>query len=373
MQQNSYIKINHDYTRTIVVGDIHGCLEEFTKLLRIIDFQPSDVCVCAGDFMNRGLNSWGVARLIRNTSNICSVVGNHEIRIAGTIKHRCHAHWSQKQTLGRLGKEQWLDWANYLDNLPSVIESKHAIISHGRLDPNLSLSNQDRGYAAAVGGKNVDIQVDEKGIPTWFYQRNWPKPLCIGHRTYDRVELVKDFLFALDTQAVTGGYLTAVILPEYRIVSVRTLCNYYKGSLALWELERFETPSEWDLTLKQAMDVARMADRSCDSIEVYHQIRKVRIIIDELNESIDVQKTKQQLVSIFGDIPDTDSGKKQLNQSIRSSYTSAQYTKLAYLILTDRYDGIESLYSIVRTTKLSKLIEFINEFLDRTESLFTCC
>ncbi|HTT70883.1 MAG TPA: metallophosphoesterase, partial [Anaeromyxobacteraceae bacterium] len=41
--------------RTIVVGDVHGCLEELDELLRVVEFRPGfDRLVFVGDLLDRG-------------------------------------------------------------------------------------------------------------------------------------------------------------------------------------------------------------------------------------------------------------------------------------------------------------------------------
>ena len=53
------------------------------------------------------------------------------------------------------------------------------------------------------------------------------KPLCIGHIGYDRVELVSGKLFVLDTGAANGGQLTALILPGFELVEIKSPINYH--------------------------------------------------------------------------------------------------------------------------------------------------
>jgi hypothetical protein len=66
--------------RTIVIGDIHGCLEEFEELLRTIEFkQCTDRLVLLGDLVDRGPDPVGVVRRARELGAE-SVLGNHEER-----------------------------------------------------------------------------------------------------------------------------------------------------------------------------------------------------------------------------------------------------------------------------------------------------
>jgi len=82
----------------------------------------------------------------------------------------------------------------------------------------------------------VEISQDSDGIPIWFTQTKLSKPICIGHLRYRRVELVPRRLYALDTNCCKGGQLTALILPERRLVSVGAKLNYYLNSKQIWGL-----------------------------------------------------------------------------------------------------------------------------------------
>lgn len=64
--------------RIIVVGDIHGELRNFKRLLRKINFDAeSDHLVILGDFISKGPDSIGVIELLDKYNAEC-VIGNHE-------------------------------------------------------------------------------------------------------------------------------------------------------------------------------------------------------------------------------------------------------------------------------------------------------
>jgi hypothetical protein len=83
---NSYSYAIGKFDPTIVVGDIHGCYDEFQELCRLVKFGARDALVTVGDFLDRGPDSWKVASFFRDVPNAFSVLGNHERRVAGTIR-----------------------------------------------------------------------------------------------------------------------------------------------------------------------------------------------------------------------------------------------------------------------------------------------
>lgn len=63
--------------KAFIIGDIHGCLEEFQELIKDIDRTKTRI-ICVGDLIDRGNNSEGVIDFIRS-NNIETVKGNHEL------------------------------------------------------------------------------------------------------------------------------------------------------------------------------------------------------------------------------------------------------------------------------------------------------
>lgn len=62
-----------------VMSDIHGCYDEFIDMLKIINFSDHDILICAGDYIDRGKQSYEMLKWIENKhSNIILVKGNHE-------------------------------------------------------------------------------------------------------------------------------------------------------------------------------------------------------------------------------------------------------------------------------------------------------
>ena len=62
----------------MIVGDVHGCLDEVHLLLAACAFAPDrDVLIFVGDLVNKGPQSAEVVRFVRTTGALC-VRGNHD-------------------------------------------------------------------------------------------------------------------------------------------------------------------------------------------------------------------------------------------------------------------------------------------------------
>ena len=49
-------------SRTIAIGDIHGCSIALEALIETINPQPNDTIIPLGDYVDRGIDSKGVYR-----------------------------------------------------------------------------------------------------------------------------------------------------------------------------------------------------------------------------------------------------------------------------------------------------------------------
>jgi serine/threonine protein phosphatase 1 len=296
-----FFRIEQNFNRTIVVGDIHGCYAELMQLLDKLSFSDNDILIAVGDLVDRGPDSWGVVDFFRETPNAFSVLGNHERRLSGTIRGTSEPAWSQLHTLSKITKQETV-YAAYLENYPAVIETDHAIVTHARLDPAKPVDRQDPKFTCAVGGDKTIIETSDEGIPLWFTE--WEKvnkvnkPICIGHIGYDRVELVPGKLIALDTGVVRGGMLTAVILPENRIVQIKAEHNYYNLAFSEWTEMFLEDIGNYPIykyqKLKRKDDLNKFDQKIVSRFEEHLEELKIEQLILEI---------KDKLIKRFGEVP----------------------------------------------------------------------
>ena len=78
--------------RTILIGDIHGCYDEFISLLGVTKFnKKKDRLVILGDFIDKGPKSFDVLKYLSElkdemNDNLIVLEGNHEYH----FKYRGH-------------------------------------------------------------------------------------------------------------------------------------------------------------------------------------------------------------------------------------------------------------------------------------------
>ena len=72
---------------TYVMSDIHGCYDDFIAMLEQIKFRESDQLILAGDYIDRGSQSFEMLKWIKNApDNVLLIKGNHEAEFAQCIE-----------------------------------------------------------------------------------------------------------------------------------------------------------------------------------------------------------------------------------------------------------------------------------------------
>ena len=80
---------------TWVIGDVHGCFDDFIKMINHKDIQPEDNIILIGDIIDRGPNSykmiqWAIEH-VSQSGKYQMVCGNHEDNIINDF-NRCKHH-----------------------------------------------------------------------------------------------------------------------------------------------------------------------------------------------------------------------------------------------------------------------------------------
>ncbi|MBX7113907.1 MAG: metallophosphoesterase [Myxococcaceae bacterium] len=211
--------------QTIIVGDVHGCLDELRALLKKCGYAPGDTLLFVGDLVAKGPDSQGVLQFVREKGGL-SVLGNHDAQVllyrSGVPMKEPHRHVAQ--TL----KEA--DW-QFLEALPlwRTLPAFNAVVVHAGLKVGVPLEQQARDDVINMRSIDASGQASkrvEEGVP---WASTWPGPqrVIFGH---DAIRGLQQYSHALglDTGCVYGRQLTAVVLPEDKLVSVDAKRAYQK-------------------------------------------------------------------------------------------------------------------------------------------------
>ena len=225
-------------SRTIIIGDVHGCVQEAESLLGACKFEAGDSLIFTGDLIGRGPDSKAVLELAKRL-NASSVRGNHE-----------HALLGWKEALDRGTPPPYLpdahrelalsleesDWS-FIRTMPLflTLPEHNAIVVHAGLVPGVPLEEQSTEILLSIR----TLRRDGSGSsghddgPPWATMWLGPQEIVFGHNARRGLQKHK-FATGLDTGCVYGGSLTAYILPERRLVSVPALKVHRKPREADW-------------------------------------------------------------------------------------------------------------------------------------------
>lgn len=217
-------------TRTLIVGDIHGCREELEDLLEESGWDSEDKLVSVGDLVAKGPDSLGVIRLFAELGGL-AVRGNHD--------EHCLRWWRAKAgreplptlkpahqaVVDSLGDAEW----RWLSALPLWLHlaDYDALVVHAGLLPDVPLDQQepdDLMNMRSILGDGSASRSYEAGTP---WASLWPGPRLVvfGHDAVRGVQL-HPHAIGLDSGCVYGGWLTGVWLPGRDLVSVPARAAY---------------------------------------------------------------------------------------------------------------------------------------------------
>jgi bis(5'-nucleosyl)-tetraphosphatase (symmetrical) len=111
-----------------LVGDLQGCCNPFERLLQTLDFSPSrDHVYILGDLVNRGPDSLGVLRRLRELDNAATcLLGNHDLHLLAVAHgvRKPHRSDTLDTILNAPDREDWLNW---------IRQQRLAVYEHGWL------------------------------------------------------------------------------------------------------------------------------------------------------------------------------------------------------------------------------------------------
>ncbi|TAK99605.1 MAG: symmetrical bis(5'-nucleosyl)-tetraphosphatase [Aquabacterium sp.] len=249
-----------------LVGDLQGCCNPFERLLQTVDFSPSrDHVYVLGDLVNRGPDSLGVLRRLRELDNAATcLLGNHDLHLLAVAHgvRKPHRSDTLDEILNAPDRDDWLNW---------IRQRRLAVHEHGWLmvhagvvpqwdaaqtvalaaEVEAMLAGPDVGeFLTRMYGNEPDKWDDSlQGVPRWRCvvnsltrlrfcsvdgtmefatkegvggapegfmpwfdvpgRRTANTPVAFGH--WSTLGLInRDDLMALDTGCIWGGQLTAV-------------------------------------------------------------------------------------------------------------------------------------------------------------------
>jgi hypothetical protein len=231
--------------RHIIIGDIHGCINELEKLLKKIHFRPDDSLYFLGDLIDKGPDSVNVVKKVYELSlkhNTKLIFGNHEEKFFRFLKKKENNN-SSLQTMTnteefeKLALELTKEEINFLMSgcFYFRIEKINIFLVHAgipdntELDPTLEIRFGDRfgkelkklrlltmTRMLNKNGSFLGLNQTEEGMYFWAekYDGKYGR-VIFGHQPYinNKVHYFPNAV-GIDTGCVFGGALTAILICE---------------------------------------------------------------------------------------------------------------------------------------------------------------
>jgi diadenosine tetraphosphatase ApaH/serine/threonine PP2A family protein phosphatase len=214
--------------RTIVVGDLHGCHDEALELLDRLAVTSSDRVVFAGDLVDRGPRRRECVELAMRHE---AILGNHEESHLLQLRRPLEKLKPDHAETRRVLDERHFEWFRTLPLFLRLPEA-NAVVVHAGVLPSVPIEEQlphTLLHAQCVAPPSSKSFWPSRAPATHtFWTNHWkgPERVIFGHSVLDR-PLVSEWAVGIDTGCVHGLALTAVVLPEWEIVSVPARKNYF--------------------------------------------------------------------------------------------------------------------------------------------------
>jgi Calcineurin-like phosphoesterase len=224
--------------RTVIVGDVHGCRDELCELLDRVAFGEGDRLVSVGDLVVRGPHPAAVIDLVIRLGGR-AVRGNHEDRLL-----RAHADPARRvgpstaETAAALRPRHW----SFVESLPLWLDlPEHGVrVVHAGVCPGVPIERQAPRTLMYMRCLSPSGEPEEQRGGTLWGARYCEAPhVVFGHNAAEDPQ-IHPAATGLDTGAVYGGRLTALVLAEgasppppaerrAALVSVRARRRYAEG------------------------------------------------------------------------------------------------------------------------------------------------
>jgi serine/threonine protein phosphatase 1 len=203
--------------RTLVIGDIHGCLRAFEALIEEVAPQTDDLLVTLGDYVDRGPDSKGVLERMLALQGQCRCValkGNHDLMMLTARDDEEHfQEWlacGGKQTLESYHANQ--DWETFAEAVATqhwhfleqdckpFHEIETHIFVHATIYPDLPLAEQP----------DYMLYWEKLELGSWHPHESGKIMIC-GHTAQRSGRpLVLDHAICIDTWVYGDGWLTCL-------------------------------------------------------------------------------------------------------------------------------------------------------------------
>lgn len=218
----------------LIIGDQHSCYEELQDLINKSDFYKnrSRFILGLGDMCDRGPYPDKVLEFfmkLQKSGRGTSIMGNHCNKLYRWLKgNPVKIGQGLQGTIDALenrGDKFKSQVFKFLESLSYIYETDEFIAVHGAYKG--EVGEKFRQNAALYG--EIDGTRDKEGYPNrfekWKHEYKGTKNVFHGHIAGKEVDIFKcesgAKIYNLDTGCCFGGHLSGLLVPEYKVISVK--------------------------------------------------------------------------------------------------------------------------------------------------------
>jgi len=120
-------------SRTIVIGDIHGCYDELKELLKKVKLKKTDRVVAVGDLVSKGPKTTQVLDLFMTDERFSTVIGNHDLILRRTWNGETIELKKSHKEINKKLKKKRDNYLQFLNGLPFMIDLDTHLVVHAGL------------------------------------------------------------------------------------------------------------------------------------------------------------------------------------------------------------------------------------------------
>lgn len=227
--------------RTLVIGDIHGCMRAFDGILGAVQPQPGDRIITLGDYVDRGPDSRGVIDRVIDLSRrfeLIPLIGNHEeMMLDARNDAQAYRYWrlvggdktvasySESAVRGDLSSVPHEHWDFLMHGCRDFYETDTHIFVHGWVDEDVEMPAQEVSTLRWRKFREVRPHCSGKTIICGHTAQGDGKPVNLG------------FGICIDTCVYGGGWLSCLELETGRLWQANQ-----QGHLQALRIEEFRQP-----------------------------------------------------------------------------------------------------------------------------------
>lgn len=222
------LDLSDKYSKFIIIGDVHGCFDEFKALYEKEEVQQfidnNTAIVFIGDLIDKGPKIKEILDFYFSTPNSFCIRGNHEYKLQRYLRgNNIEISHGFDKTLEQCNLDKNSSkfneaYAQFLleemDSLPFSIKiGKDNFIVHAGLHPKLNFFTQPKEYFLFARTYNpMTHSFNTPGDLPWFeyYNKN-NSTIFFGHNFHSSIEISKN-VFSLDGYCVYGKELRCALI-----------------------------------------------------------------------------------------------------------------------------------------------------------------